>query len=89
MNAPQSKDSRFSEPSMEAAHHSPFFHGQRFPGKADLPMQQTQHERELIHDALLASRGNVSAASRALGISRQRLHYKMKKYAMNRLDYMR
>lgn len=89
MNAPESKDSRFSEPSMEAAHHSPFFHEQQFPGKADLPMQQTRHEKELIHDALLKSRGNVSAASRALGISRQRLHYKMKKYTMNRLDYMR
>ncbi len=95
INAPVSGASGYSEPSMEPAHHAagnlvaPTIQERRPPGKTDLPMQQTRQEKELIHDALLLSRGNVSAASRALGISRQRLHYKMKKFAMNRLDYMR
>lgn len=95
MNAIPVRDSGASESAMEAARPSPgnlappFIQEHRSPMKADLPLQQTQHEKELIHDALLQSRGNVSAASRALGISRQRLHYKMKKYAINRLDYMR
>jgi arginine utilization regulatory protein len=41
---------------------------------------QQDREKELIHSALLESAGSVSRAARKLDISRQLLHYKIKKY---------
>ena len=52
-----------------------------------LPETQKSQEREMVFQALEDSRGNVSQAARALGISRQLLHYKMKKYAIQRKQF--
>jgi len=48
---------------------------------------QKAREKELINMALLESAGNVSRAARKLDISRQLLHYKMKKYGLDRGSY--
>ena len=51
-----------------------------------LRLQKTR-EKELIHAALMEAAGNVSRAARKLNISRQLLHYKMKKYRLQRNKY--
>jgi len=48
-----------------------------------LRLQQAR-EKELIHNALVESAGKVSRAARKLNISRQLLHYKIKKYHLQR-----
>jgi arginine utilization regulatory protein len=48
---------------------------------------QADQERHAVNDALLACRGNVTQAALQLGISRQLLHYKIKKYRLCRADY--
>ncbi|MBO8162165.1 MAG: sigma 54-interacting transcriptional regulator [Brevibacillus sp.] len=45
-----------------------------------LPEQIEQLERHLIEQALQEARGNITKASERLGISRQNLNYKLKKY---------
>ncbi len=50
--------------------------------------RQKTREKELIDMALAESAGNVSQAARKLNISRQLLHYKMKKYGLQRSDYI-
>ncbi len=54
---------------------------------ASLPQSHQSLEKNMIHNALKKTHGNVSVAALELGISRQLLHYKMKKYALNRNDY--
>jgi len=51
-----------------------------------LGLQKTR-EKELIILALTESAGNISWAARKLSISRQLLHYKMKKYSLQRNSY--
>jgi arginine utilization regulatory protein len=51
-----------------------------------LGLQKTR-EKELINVALMEAAGNVSRAARKLSISRQLLHYKMKKYSLQRGSY--
>jgi arginine utilization regulatory protein len=48
---------------------------------------QQAREKELIHNALVESAGKVSRAARKLNISRQLLHYKIKKYDLRRDGY--
>jgi arginine utilization regulatory protein len=48
---------------------------------------QQAREKELIHSALVESAGKVSRAARKLNISRQLLHYKIKKYNLRRDGY--
>lgn len=48
---------------------------------------QKIREKELINLALMESAGNISRAARKLNISRQLLHYKMKKYSLERGSY--
>jgi arginine utilization regulatory protein len=43
---------------------------------------QKENERRLVVDSLKAAGGNVTRAAKALGISRQLLHYKMKKFGI-------
>ncbi|HCY85357.1 MAG TPA: Fis family transcriptional regulator, partial [Desulfobacteraceae bacterium] len=52
---------------------------------------QTQKEREhnAVRTALTAANGNVTQAAKRLGISRQLLHYKLKKYGFRRIDFVR
>lgn len=53
-----------------------------------LSLQQEDQEKKAVDMALSASQGNVSQAAQALGISRQLLHYKIKKYRLFRGDYL-
>ena len=52
-----------------------------------LPESQKNREREMVVQALEETGGNVSRAARILGISRQLLHYKMKKYGLNKKQF--
>jgi len=55
------------------------------PQTADnLRESQSRFEKKTIQEALAATGGNVSKASERLGISRQLLRYKMKKYGLRR-----
>ncbi|MCG8533033.1 MAG: sigma 54-interacting transcriptional regulator [Desulfovibrionales bacterium] len=49
---------------------------------------QKEQEQAAVKNALIHTRGNVSQAAQVLGISRQVLHYKMKKYGFRRVDFM-
>jgi arginine utilization regulatory protein len=42
------------------------------------------HEKTIIADTLAANRGNITRTAKALGISRQLLYYKIKKFKINR-----
>ncbi len=53
-----------------------------------LPDTRLGIERNMIVGALSDCRGNVTRAAAKLGISRQLLHYKMKKYGLLRRDFM-
>ena len=54
----------------------------------NLPQLQRDREKQLINNAISVSDGNVSRAAKMLGISRQLLHYKMKKYGLQRSNYV-
>jgi DNA-binding NtrC family response regulator len=54
--------------------------GARFAPEFDAPL--AEHERQLVVNALERARGNQSHAARALGIGRDALRYKMKKYGL-------
>ena len=45
-------------------------------------------EESSLIKALRASAGNIAMAARLLGISPQLMHYKMKKYALNKRDFL-
>ena len=50
--------------------------------------KKAEQEREIVHHALITHAGNIARAAASLGISRQLLYYKMKKYKMLREDYL-
>jgi arginine utilization regulatory protein len=49
---------------------------------------QKSHEQQMIMNALTRSRGNAAKAARYLGISPQSFHYKIKKFGLNRKDFV-
>jgi arginine utilization regulatory protein len=55
--------------------------------ETNLLRDQSENERKQITDAMAHSRGNVSRAAVSLGLSRQLLHYKLRKYKMKREDF--
>lgn len=57
--------------------------------KKDLRHEQLLQEKKAVSQALAANQGNVSQAARELGISRQLLHYKIKKYGFRREDFLK
>ena len=58
------------------------------PGRGKgLLAAQADHEKQMIEAALAHHRGNVSRAADSIGISRQLLNYKMKKYGLNRRHF--
>jgi arginine utilization regulatory protein len=50
---------------------------------------QAAREEAVLDEALAAHRGNITRAAASIGISRQLFNYKMKKYRLNRRDYLR
>ncbi|GAB4286727.1 MAG: sigma-54-dependent Fis family transcriptional regulator [Deferrisomatales bacterium] len=58
------------------------------PPLADLPAFQAAQERRALEQALAATRGNLSRAGKLLGMSRQRLTYRLKKHGLDRRAYM-
>lgn len=57
------------------------------PGRSLVEARDGQ-ERQMVEEALKAFRGNVTRAACSLGISRQLMNYKIKKYSLNRKDYL-
>lgn len=57
------------------------------PAKS-LPQSQSSHERQALYEALVLTHGNISRSSEILGISRQLLHYKMKKHGLVRESFL-
>jgi len=56
-------------------------------GVRDLRKQRQEQELKMIDDALRSTGGNVSSAARMLNVSRQLIHYKMRKYGLRRQAY--
>jgi arginine utilization regulatory protein len=56
------------------------------PGE-DLAATQATLERQVITEALTQSQGHITRAAKSIGISRQLLHYKMKKHGLRRGDF--
>jgi len=52
--------------------------------KTNLFRTKSEHEENIVTNALLENRGNITRTAKALGISRQLLYYKIKKYKINR-----
>ncbi|MEJ2750129.1 MAG: helix-turn-helix domain-containing protein, partial [Anaerolineae bacterium] len=57
------------------------------PSGEDLAASQATLERQVITEALTQSQGHVTRAAKSIGISRQLLHYKMKKHGLRRSDF--
>jgi arginine utilization regulatory protein len=53
----------------------------------DLREQRQEQELKMIDGALRAAGGNVSASARMLNVSRQLIHYKMRKYGLTSKAY--
>lgn len=53
------------------------------PNGEDTPSPLAEQERRLLEEALQASKGNQSEAARRLGIGRDALRYKMKRYGLS------
>jgi len=52
-------------------------------------LEKAEHEKSAIRTALATAGGNVTKAAINMGISRQLLHYKIKKYGFCRIDFIR
>ena len=52
------------------------------PGPTGNPLRDTPDEERLVREAIERSKGNISAAAKALGVSRPTLYAKMKKYGL-------
>jgi len=48
----------------------------------DLPVSFEEYEKDIIKKALLRNMGNLASTSRELGISRQTIYNKMKRYGL-------
>ncbi|MDZ7761239.1 MAG: sigma 54-interacting transcriptional regulator [Desulfovermiculus sp.] len=53
-----------------------------FQEKINLTKAQNRREAEVLYRVIKATQGNISEAARQLGISRQLLHYKLKKFGI-------
>jgi arginine utilization regulatory protein len=61
----------------------------RDPARSDLTLAEMKTRSEIasIQAALSATRGNAAGAARRLGISPQLMHYKLKRFGIDRLDF--
>ncbi len=59
------------------------------PGRIkNFALEKAEHEKSAIRTALATAGGNVTKAAINMGISRQLLHYKIKKYGFCRIDFI-
>jgi arginine utilization regulatory protein len=58
-----------------------------FQGDINLTRAQNRSEAELLYKVIKAAEGNISLAARHLGISRQLLHYKLKKFGITPKEF--
>ncbi|MDJ0784679.1 MAG: sigma 54-interacting transcriptional regulator [Desulfosarcinaceae bacterium] len=58
------------------------------PVEGNLAASQAALERQTIEEALARHQGHVTRAAESVGISRQLLHYKMKKHGLQRSDFI-
>jgi len=58
-------------------------------GSQNLVQTQADWEKSTIKSALSTSGGNITSAAKNLGISRQLLHYKIKKYKLSRIEFVK
>ncbi len=68
-------------------HTDKYLIAQEDPSSSSLVKVQGSTERQMICKALKKYFGNAAKAARTLGVSPQSLHYKLKKYHINRSDY--
>jgi arginine utilization regulatory protein len=61
--------------------------GRPTPPGADLAASQASLEQQTITEALTLNQGHVTRAAESIGISRQLLHYKMRKHGLRRSDF--
>lgn len=62
---------------------------EKMPGpQKSLPENQSKQERQVLYEVLVSTNGNISRSSTILGISRQLLHYKMKKHGLQRETFL-
>ena len=54
----------------------------------NLVQSQADWEKSAVKSALSTAGGNITRAAKNLGISRQLLHYKIKKYKLSRIDFI-
>jgi arginine utilization regulatory protein len=52
--------------------------------KTNLIKKKSEHEENIVRKALLENKGNITRTARALGISRQLLYYKIKRFNISR-----
>jgi arginine utilization regulatory protein len=52
--------------------------------QTDLIKEKSEHEENIVKTALFENRGNITKTAKALGISRQLLYYKIKKFNISR-----
>lgn len=57
--------------------------------KKNLKQIQTDQEKKVIEKALMKYNGNVTQSAKSLGLSRQLLHYKIKKHAIDKSAYIK
>lgn len=76
-------------PSQRHAHGLPVLMDKKEPSPhKSLIDSRDDQEKKTIHETLSACSGNIARSARQLGISRQLLYYKMKKYHLKRSTYL-
>lgn len=56
--------------------------------QTDLIKDKAEHEKKMIMEALARNQGNISKSARSLGISRQLLYYNIRKFNIDRKQYL-
>ncbi|MCF8093085.1 MAG: sigma 54-interacting transcriptional regulator [Desulfotignum sp.] len=66
--------------------HVPAAQGMKSHGtdSSDLMFNKKEHEKKMVWQALMQYRGNITRSAKKLGISRQLLYYKMRKFNLTR-----
>jgi len=84
---PQKHDIRSPLESQPGTQIRSFDESAPLPTLEELSIPINQNEKSIIIRALSKTYGNITMAAGILGVSRQNLSYKMKKYELNRNDF--